>query len=424
MSLDLSVDVPTKLVPSVKAINFQPGSTEQVTLKAVYVDGREEDVTAKAVWTTDSDQIAEVKRGLVTGVGTGATTIKAQFGTRTVTVPVSVGVLKSLAADKTLLIMKKNEAYTMKLTATYTDATSLDVSQDAQWSSSNANAATVEQGVITGVGTGEARITGSFGGKTVTITVQVDTANKLTASPSMLAFDLGETKVISLTATDGSGTSKNVTAEAEWRSGDEKVVQVSNGVVTPLTRGKTTITASFGGKSVSIPVEIGVVQSLELDKKFISTKKGQSVQLKLTALLSDGTKKDVTDQGVWRSSSYKIVDVAGGLVTAVDSGTVTVFVTFGGKTVSVPVEVDKLKYLKTNEVAVDMKKGETLQMKAIATFFDGTDADVTVDALWSSTNIRIADVKDGAIKATGKGKATVTVTYAKMKTTIVVNVVN
>lgn len=91
---------------------------------------------------------------------------------------------------------------------------------------------------------------------------------------------------------------------------------------------------------------------------------------------------------------------------------------------SIPVEVDKLKYLKTNEVAVEMKKGETLQMKAVATFFDGTEEDVTVEGLWSSTNIRIADVKDGTIKATGKGKATVTVTYAKKKTTIVVNVVN
>ncbi|MGG2197972.1 Ig-like domain-containing protein [Paenibacillus validus] len=424
VSLDLSVDVPTKLVPSVKAVNFQAGSSEQVTLKAVYVDGREEDVTSRAEWSTAAADIAEVKRGLITGVGTGATTIKAQFGTRSIAIPVSVGVLKTLTADKTLLILKKHEAYTIKLTATYTDGTSLDVVQDAQWSTSNANAATVEQGVITAEGAGEAKVTGSFGGKSVTVTVQVDTANKLTAAPSMLAFDLGETKVIALTATDGSGVSKNVTAEAEWKSGDEKVVQVVNGVVTPVSRGKTTITAAFGGKTVSIPVEIGVVQSLEVDRKFISTKKGQSVQITLTALLSDGTKKDVTDQGVWRSSSYKIVDVAGGWVTAVDSGTATVLVSFGGKTVSIPVEVDKLKYLKTNEVAVEMKKGETLQMKAVATFFDGTEEDVTVEGLWSSTNIRIADVKDGTIKATGKGKATVTVTYAKKKTTIVVNVVN
>ncbi|WP_159887289.1 Ig-like domain-containing protein [Paenibacillus puerhi] len=423
VTASISVDVPVKLSASHKIVQFQVGSSEQITLKAIYVDGREEDITSKAVWSSGDAGIAEVRKGLVSGVGTGATTVKAAFGTRTVTVQVSVGVLKTLTVDQSKLVMAKNESKSLSLKATYTDGTTADVASEAVWTTSDSKVALVtEEGKVTAVQTGEAKITVTFGGKTVEIVVQVDMAGKLVASPMQLSFDLGETRAIVLTATDSNGTSKSVSQEAEWKSGDDKIAQVTNGVVTAIARGKTTITAIYGGKSVSIPVEIGVVQSLEVDKKFISTKRGDSVQIRLTAVLSDGTKKDMTESAAWRSSNYKVADVTEGLVTAVDSGSAIIVVSYAGKSVNIPVEIDKLKYLKTSEVAIELKKGATFDVKAIATYFDGTDQDVTVEGLWSSTNIRVADVKDGIIKATGKGKATVSVTYAKKRTTVVVTV--
>ncbi|MEK8131218.1 Ig-like domain-containing protein [Paenibacillus filicis] len=419
----ISVDVPIKLSSSHKNVQFQVGSTEQVTVKAIYADGREEDITSKAVWTSANEEIAEVRKGLVSGVGTGATSVKAVFGTRSVTIQVSVGVLKTLTVDQTKLILAKSESKTLSLKATYTDGTTSNVASDAVWTSSDVKIATVtEDGRVTAVSSGETKINVSFGGKSVDIVVQVDMANKLVATPMTLSFDLGESKAIVLMATDSSGASKNVVQEAEWKSADEKIAQVTNGVVKAISRGKTTITATYGGKTVSIPVEIGVIQSIEVDKKFVSTKRGDSVQINLTAVLSDGSKKEMNDSAAWRSTNYKIADVKDGLVTAVDAGSAIIVVSLAGKSINIPVEIDKLKYLKTNEVAIDLKKGATFDAKATATFFDGSDQDVTIEGLWTSSNIRVADVKDGIIKATGKGKATITVTYAKMRTTIVVTV--
>jgi len=423
VQIKVFVDIPIMIKPNVNKVNFQQGSYEQVTLKAIYNQNTAEtDVTELAEWSSSAPEIASVSKGMITGVGTGAATITAKYGTRTTTIQVSVGVLKSLSTTNSLtLSVKKGETAKLDLTATYTDGTKDDnVSKDAEWTSSNTKFATVEAGVVTGVASGESTITGTFGGKSVTFTVQVDMADKLTATPSFLNFDLGETKTIRLNATDASGTPRDITAEAEWSSSNETIATVSNGVVTPASRGKATITAKYGGKSISIAVEIGVVQALEVDKRYVSTKSGNGVQVVLTATLSDGSKKEVNSSAQWKSSNYKIADVSEGLITGVSAGSTTISASFGGKTVGIPVEIDKLKYLKTDVVTLTLKQGESAQVRATATFEDLAEEDVTIPSLWTSSNIRVVDVKDGIIKATGKGKATVSVAYAKKKTTVVV----
>ncbi|GAA4828470.1 hypothetical protein GCM10023310_01600 [Paenibacillus vulneris] len=422
VTIKVSVDIPNVIKPVKKSVSFQVGGYEKVTLNAIYNDGKTVDITEQAEWSTSAPEIAEVRKGVITGVGTGAATVTAKYGTRTATVQVSVGVLKSLTATgDTNVTLKKGDKKELNLTATYTDGTTPDnLKKDAVWTTSNAKVVTVEEGIVTAVGSGEATVTASFESKAVTFNIQVDMADKLTAKPSFINFDLGETKTITLSATDSNGNAIDVTSQAEWASNNQQVATVENGVVTPVSRGKATITAKYGGKSVSIAVEIGVVQALEVDKRYVSTKSGSSVQIVLTATLSDDSKKDVSDVAQWKSNNYKIADVNGGLITGVSAGSATISASFGGKSVAIPVEIDKLKYLKTDVVTVELKAGSTAEVKATATFEDLAEEDVTIPALWTSSNIRVADVKDGIIKATGKGKATITVAYAKKKTTVYV----
>ncbi|WP_409344663.1 Ig domain-containing protein [Paenibacillus sp. MBLB4367] len=423
VKVKLLVDVPTRITPNTKTVNFQIGSSEQIVLKALYTNASDVDVTSKAEWTTSAPEIAEVRNGQITGIGTGTATITAKYGTRTATVQVSVGVLKSLTTTSELTLpLNKGDKRNIDLKATYTDGTTSDVVAEAVWASSNEKAATVDQGAITAVAAGEASVTATYGGKTVTLNVKVDMADKLKASSTLLLFDLGETKSVVLTATDSKGKEVNVTKDAEWKSANEAIAEVTEGVITPISRGKTTVTAKYGGKTVTITLEIGIVQSLTVDKKFIVTKTGETVQLQLSAELTDGSKKDVTDEAVWKSSSYKIADVTNGMVTAMASGTANISATYGGKTITVPVEINKLKYFKTDKILVQMTTGGQENVKVTATFEDQSDLDVTIPSLWTTSNIRVADVKDGVIKAIGKGKATITVTYGKMKATVYVTV--
>jgi uncharacterized protein YjdB len=423
VTANVAVDIPNKITPSKQNIALQVGDTEQIKLTATFLDGREEDVTDEAEWTTGSASVAAVRSGLITGVGTGSTAVTVKYGTRTATIQVSVGILKSLTADQTNLVLKKGDSQKISLTATYADGSTKNVTQEASWSSSKPEVAAVDSGNITAISSGEAAITATFDNKSVKISVQVDMASTLNASPTFLVLNPGETRQITLTAVDFKGEKKDVTGDAEWQSSNDKLGTVLNGLVSAAaTTGRITITAKYGGKTVSIPVEIGIVQKLEASKRFITTKTGQKVQINLTATLSDGSTRDVTSSAEWKSASYKIADVQNGLLTAIGSGKTTVSAKFGGKSVSIPVEVDVLKYLKTNVVKVQLSVGASKQVNAFATYIDGSEADVTKPALWTSSNIMIADVKDGIIKATGKGRATITVIFAGKRTSIAVTV--
>ncbi|CAH1206129.1 hypothetical protein PAECIP111891_02799 [Paenibacillus allorhizoplanae] len=418
----VEVDVPNNITLDKKIVNMQVGDSTTVTMTANFKGRTDDELNDKTKWTSSNKDVVEVRDGIITGIATGAATVTAEYGTRKATVQVSVGELKTLTISQEKLTMKKGETATLTAEAVYTDDTKKPVTSDVLWTSSNVKAATVDKGVVKAIASGETTITAQLDNKTVTIPVKVDMASELKANVASLVFDLNETRLIKITATDDDGEDVLVTTDVEWKSSNTGIATVSKGLVTPVARGKATITATYGGKSISVPVEIGVIDSLTANKSFFVTKSGSETQLKLTATLSDGSTKDVTDSATWKVSSYKLGTIEKGLFTATASGKTTITGFFGGKTVSIPVEIDSLKYLKTNVVKLTLKEGETAKVEALATYTDGSEEDVTKPALWTTSNIMNADVKDGTIKATGKGTARITVTFANMKTTVQVTV--
>ncbi|NQF14731.1 hypothetical protein HPY31_12505 [Brevibacillus sp. HB1.3] len=422
-TLVVDVDVPQNLTADITTVAIPVGGAKQVTVKAAYPGGGSaEDVTQKVVWSSSAPNVASVRQGLITGVSTGSATVTATYGTRTVNISVSVGVMQTLTVDKKKIVLANGKSETVKLTAAYADGTNKDVTDTATWSTASAAVAEVMNGKITATGAGKTTVTGTFDGKSVSIAVEVDQATNLSVDPRMLILNVNESKDIKLSATDSAGNSDNVTKDAEWSSTSVKVADVVNGRVTGLSNGRATITAKYGGKSISIPVEVGIVSKLEADKRFVSTKSNSNVQVTLTATFSDGRTMDVTNLADWKTSNYKVADVSKGLVSGRAYGKTTVTARYNDKSVSIPVDVDMLKYLKTDVVQLVMNKGETKQVSAIATYMDGSEQNVSKPALWTTTRLLVADVKDGVIKATGSGKATIYVQYGGKKTPIVVTV--
>jgi len=424
-TLVVDVDVPQSLTADVTNVAIPVGGAKQVTVKAVYpgsADGTGEDVTQKVTWASSAPAVASVRNGLVAGVATGAATVTAAYGGRTVTIPVSVGVLQTLTVDKQKLVLNNGKSETVQLTATYADGTTKKVNDLAAWTSGSVSVAEVYQGTVTAKGAGKTTVTATFDGKTVSIAVEVDQATTMSVEPRLLILTVNEAADLKLIATDSAGNTSNVTSDAEWATSAIKIADVANGRVTGLTNGRATITAKYGGKSIAIPVEVGIVTKLEADKRYASIKSSTTSQVTLTATFADGRTLNVTSLADWKTSNYKVADVAKGLITGRAYGKATVTAKYNDKSVSIPVDVDTLKYLKTDVVQLVMNKGETKQVTAMATYMDGSEQNVTKPALWTTSRLLVADVKDGVIKATGSGKATIYVTYGGKKTPIVVTV--
>lgn len=97
-------------------------------------------------------------------------------------------------------------------------------------------------------------------GKSATtgLTVLDTTVAALTISPAAPALIKGATQQLTATATYGSGAAQDVTGTAQWQaadvSGSGVAVVGATGLVTGRSGGTATITASYGGKSGSVPL--------------------------------------------------------------------------------------------------------------------------------------------------------------------------
>ncbi|MGD8192283.1 Ig-like domain-containing protein [Brevibacillus ginsengisoli] len=420
VSCILAVDIPSKIQLSKETVSLQVGKTETLSAHALYADGRDVDVTSQAEWISSAPTVAEIRGGTITALTNGTASITVRYGNRLATVQVNVGVIQTLTVDPTNLVMGQGETKNLSLTATYMDGTKKDVTSLATWTSAQPTVASVTQGTVTANTNGHAVITAAFESKTVTIPVDIGMAQSLEANVKLVVLAINESKKIVLEAKDANNKIINVTETAEWISSNGNVATVDKGYVLGRANGRANITAKYGGKTIVIPVEVGILQKLEASVRYLSLKSGQKVQITLKATLSDGTTKDVTNDAEWKSGQYKVADVADGLVTGTSYGKTTILIRYATKVINIPIEVDNLKYLKTSDVKITLKKGTSTKVSATATYMDGSELNVTKPAYWSSSHIQIADAKDGIIKANEVGVTNITVSYAGKRASIIV----
>jgi uncharacterized protein YjdB len=77
----------------------------------------------------------------------------------------------------------------------------------------------------------------------------------LKADKTKLELQVGKEEEVELTATYGDNSTEKVKAD-KWQSKDESIAVVEDGVIRGVKQGKTTITATYGNKKVSITVTV------------------------------------------------------------------------------------------------------------------------------------------------------------------------
>ena len=149
----------------------------------------------------------------------------------------------------------------------------------------------------------------------------------------------------------------------------------------------------------------------------------REVQLTALAVMGDGSIKDVTKQVTWRSSQPLVAKVSKGGV-----------LTFTGRIGSAVISMQGFGF--RDELTLQVSPAETKsrveslvitgdftktvnQLKALATFNDGTVKDVTDEAVWNTDNREYAPVfKGSVIFPQGSKPVTITAHYGGMEATI------
>jgi uncharacterized protein YjdB len=351
----------------VAAVEVTPPSASiavgaRVSVRATPLDGAGTPLVNRSVsWASSNPSVAAVsptdtESSEVVGIASGNATITATSESKSSVVVVTVTQPSGPAPIDTVVVAplsaSVNPGQTIQLTASAKDASgSILAGRAIVWSSSNTSIAGVSTaGLVTAVSPGIAGITAASEGKHTTATITVMTpppepVASVHITPQTASVVVGQTVQLSATPKSANGTS--LTGRAiTWASSNAALATVSStGLVTGVSDGSVTITATSEGKSgtasVTVtPVPAAPVATVDVTPATGSVMVGQTVQL--TATPKDASGNPLTGRVIsWSSANAAVATVSsGGLVSGVTVGSTTISATSEGRSGTATIAVN------------------------------------------------------------------------------------
>ena len=315
---------------------------EEVTIKFLI---NPSNVTLKETnWTnSDSSKVSmkdSVGYALIKGIEVGSSnieiTVKDYDGNvKTDSVKVNVinsnqpVLVSSIALSPTSVTLNPNGTYKFNVTVSPSNATNKGVT----WSSSNTNVVSVSNGKIVGKSSGKARITvttndGRYSAYTDVTVINRPSSNSSSNSKPSSSSSSGSSisssiDIVKDTIELNKGSEEKLEYNLSqdltdsiiiWKSSNTDVAVVKNGIVSAISDGEATITATINGKDIKDTCKV-IVKKLDLtgivfEDESLSISVGKTLKLTLNALPSgadlpslkwDVDNKDilsVSDEGV------------------------------------------------------------------------------------------------------------------------------
>lgn len=418
-------------------VELTVGKTKQLKVWGT-VEGSsvKRDLTNAVTWTSSDSGTIKVTNGFLTALKSGTVTIRADYNSATSSIEV-----KAKDSYKELTLEYPNQGK-FKLGDT-TDlavkalaqiegsaGATKDVTQEADWSSSNSQVLTVEKGKITLVGEGKATVTAKYNGLTADFKAEVGSlfsdlklsyiANGQTLSADDIEMVVGDSEIaLKAETTVSSDQSKSdVTDKVTWTSSDTSVATVDGGKLKVVSVGKTTITAQYLGMKAQANVYVRTpFEAIKLTPSadqilFI----GERLQAKAEMRSSANATEDITSNATWTSSDLMNATVSGGTITAKAQGGSSIKVSHLGINKTLKVKIyPTLTKLTAAKTELELFKGESASLpKVTGLKLDDEEMDISQELKWTSSNEDVAKIEDGKVIAKGKGTATLRAELPKL----------
>ena len=396
------------------------GASLSLTAKVVNAQGQTVP-GATIFWNTSNANIATVSsNGTVTSVDTGTVQIAASAngvsGIANITVlPQPVA---SVVVTPTSQVIKVGQKFQFQAEPLDADGNPLS-GRVVTWSTSDATVASVDNtGLVTGVAVGPATITATSEGKagSAAVSVGAQTAASITVAPPSVSITVGQTSQLSATVKDASGATI-AGAPVSWSVDNPGVATVSStGLVTGISAGSATVTASSGPAHMGVPVSVAPIPANAVVISPSSATLVPTQQVQLSATVTDAQGNPLSGRTVtWSSNNEGVATVsASGNVTAVAPGSATITATSGTAhgTASITVKLVPVATVQVNPGAVSLFVGQTAQLTAIALDANGDTLDLTGRTVtWKSNKGSVASVNGtGLVTAAAVGSAVITAT--------------
>ncbi|MBI5518416.1 MAG: Ig-like domain-containing protein [Deltaproteobacteria bacterium] len=413
-------------------------------------DGSTVDLTTSVFWSSLNPGVASVSnvpgsQGVTTGLSAGMATIQVQYLAlrATAVVTVTAASLTALTIAPPTATLSVGATSNFRATGTFSDGSSADLTTSVTWSSNVPGVASVSnvpgsQGMVTANMAGMATVTATSGMLSATAAVTVAGAVTLTGlaiTPPALTLAAGTSAAVTVTGTYSDGTTADVTAMATWTSSNAMVATALAGRVTAVAPGMATVTARVGmlSATAAVTVPTATVTAVNITPSAAMTSTGGSAAFRAEAVLSDGTRQDVTATAAWATSDASIATVsATGVATGVRPGVVTVTATvaMARGMASLTVTAATLRSIQVSPMDPTVSVGASVRFTATGIYSDGSSSDITAAVAWatsSSATVSVDAAGNGRALGAGtsvvtasvgmlSGSTTVTVTAATLRT--------
>lgn len=211
------------------------------------------DVEGEVAWSSSDTTKATVENGVVTSLAEGEVVITASIGEVKAECAITIessGQIPSLSLNKETVSMRLGDDFAIVATLRFKG---IELQAKYSYESSNTQVATVENGIITATGTGEANIivTAEYNGFTATKVVAVDVKSNVLLDVDANVVVLGTidteeydvSKQVNAIVTVGEEVLAN--PALAWASEDATVVTVENGLITAVGAGSTVVTVAY-----------------------------------------------------------------------------------------------------------------------------------------------------------------------------------
>ncbi|MGD8190631.1 hypothetical protein ACQCN2_11690 [Brevibacillus ginsengisoli] len=250
----------SKLEASLSDLKIKAGESTNIKIFAIYEDGRKEDVTKLAKWSVHDRGICWISEGEVYAEKSGNTVATATYKGLSIDIPVKVVDTTQLKISTGDLKLKQGETQKLKVISVYSDQTEEDVTELANWWSSNSGVAEVYRGKVRAIANGEAILTAKYRGQSIEVRVSVVSTEKklknLVPSSKKLTMKINQNKQVKVKAVYEDGSSEYVTEKVEWSIENQEIADVTNGLVVTKAVGQSIISGTYLGKSVKIPLTV------------------------------------------------------------------------------------------------------------------------------------------------------------------------
>ena len=402
-------------------------TSTRLTATGDYSGSFSRDITAQVVWSSSEPTVAAfvspAAPDFVTGQSPGAAVLTATVGqiNANFTLTVSPATVTGLTITPAAATLNKGLSRQFSVSGSFSDATSQDLTFDADWASSVPAVATISndpgsKGLSRAISVGDTSISATFAGisSSTQLTVSETALQSIAispANPTLLSLSRAD---FTATGSYSDGSTADITSQAAWSSTSSDIAAVSSsGTVKTLMTGTTSIKAAVAGVigTTSLKVTGGNLTRIAITPLNPQLVKGTTRQISASGTFSNGSSRDISGAVDWSVAHTDVATVTtpGGNLAWLNPGTVT-----GGTTVTarsgivfadttLTVTSPLLRDITLSPASLEQTTGTSDQFSVTATFSDGSSQEVTASSDWSADAVTVATVGNSGI---AKGRVT------------------